>query len=131
MNGRLLFVLASVATIASGCYDKPRSYDGGDHFTSPYSPITSIEIRVAPSGGHEVTLEVYNVKGEKMGRTSLGVVDTTTTFKLEDLWKLTTDSLGNTDSSLVRFGSFEPGVYFYRLRANDSTLVTKKLMLLK
>lgn len=130
MTGRV-FLLLAATTMVFGCYNRPRSYDGGESYPSPLSPITNIEVSVASSHGQPVTMEVYDVRGVQMGRTSLGVIDTTTTFRIEDLWKVATDSLGSTDSTLVHVLNFDAGVYFYRLKSNDSTFATQKFVLLK
>jgi len=129
MIGRILFLLATVATVAFAC-NQPYYY-GGEEYTDPYSPEAVIRARIAPSNGSEVTLEVYNVMGVQMGRTSVGVIDTTTTCKIEDVWQVTTDSLGHTDSTLVHLGNFDSGIYFYVVRVGDSTVVTKKAVLLR
>lgn len=131
MIGKITYVVLSFVALSIACNRPPRVIDGGDNYPNPFSPVARIEFSVEPTNGQEVTAEVYDVNGVQMGRVALGTVDTTTVFKIDRLWKVISDSSGHRDSTLADVASFAAGVYFYRVMVGDSTLTTRKFVLMK
>ena len=86
------------------------------NFPNPFNPETTIEFSVLDAG--KVTIEVYNILGEKI-QTLVNSDFLPGTYST--VWK-GTDSSGKSVSS---------GIYFYKLTANSTYTSTQKMLLLK
>jgi hypothetical protein len=85
------------------------------NYPNPFNPETSIKFALVKEDF--VTIEIYNIKGEKV-KTLLNSYKNTGVHNV--IWNGTNDN-GNTVSS---------GIYFYRLRAGELN-ETKKMLLMK
>ena len=84
------------------------------NFPNPFNPTTTIRYSIEKPG--QMSLEVYNVKGQLVKTLQQGYLDT---GQHSVTWN-GRDASGNSCAS---------GVYFYKLRSNDRVLVRKMLML--
>jgi hypothetical protein len=85
------------------------------NFPNPFNPQTTIRFEVAKEG--LVTIDIFNIRGQRVKRL---VNDNLSAGNHQVVWT-GHDENGNSMSS---------GLYFYRVRTEDSS-VTKKMMLLK
>ncbi len=93
----------------------PQDYQLFANYPNPFNPSTTIEFAVSKVG--EISLAIYNVLGQKV-RTLTSKVYSPGRYKIE--WN-------GRNGVGVSVGS---GVYFYRLKAGD-TVLNKKMLLLK
>lgn len=93
----------------------PRAFDLGQNYPNPFNPTTKIEFSL-PTGTN-VTLEVFNVLGEKVKT----LVDGPMAAGSHSVEWNSTNARGETVAS---------GVYFYRIAAGEN-VATRKMMLMK
>lgn len=102
-------------TVGTGGNIVNSDFSLGNNYPNPFNPITSIEFSLNEAG--HVTLEVYNIKGEKV-RT---LVDENLEANSHTvIWNGTDDNLKTVSS----------GIYFYKMKT-ASFQETKKMILLK
>ncbi|MEA2096057.1 MAG: leucine-rich repeat domain-containing protein [Candidatus Cloacimonadota bacterium] len=84
------------------------------NFPNPFNPITTISFDL-PINITNPVIEIFNIKGEKIKQYSIS------DFQSSIVWD-------GTNSNHNRVSS---GVYLYRLKSEESVLITKKMLLLK
>jgi hypothetical protein len=99
---------------AGGIPLRPVSYALGQNFPNPFNPATTIRYALAKTG--DVTLEIYNMLGQKVRTLFSG---TRATGEYEAQWDGTADNGSHVAS----------GVYFYRLRSGEFNAVRKLVMI--
>jgi endonuclease/exonuclease/phosphatase family metal-dependent hydrolase len=104
------FVFESANGVPESETEKPESFIFFQNYPNPFNPLTTIKYRLTQ--GEHITLEVYNVLGQK--------IET-----LVNAWQ----GVGNHEA---QFNAYElpSGVYFYRIQTVDFIQV-KKMMLMK
>ncbi|GEM_PF-7100945 len=90
--------------------DMPRAFILKQNYPNPFNPTTNIGFDLIESG--KVTLEIYNIKGEKIA--------------------VLLDQHLNVGSHIVPFdgSNFTSGMYLYKLHSNSES-TTRKMMLIK
>ena len=102
---------ASTVSLSAGVGGEvPNSYELGQNYPNPFNPSTEISFALPKAG--DVTLEVYNVLGQRVATLVDGAMDAGTHYVTFDA------------------DMYSSGVYFYRLSTNSFT-ETKKMLLLK
>jgi hypothetical protein len=84
------------------------------NYPNPFNPRTKINYDL-PCNFENPILEIFNIKGEKIRQYAIS------SYKSSLIWD-------GTDSNQNQVSS---GVYLYRIKANDGTLLSKKMLLMK
>jgi cytoskeletal protein CcmA (bactofilin family) len=93
----------------------PTEYELGQNYPNPFNPSTTIHFAVPKAG--EVTLAIYNLRGQLVGKLHSGPI---AAGRHQMVW----------DGKDARGLQVATGVYVYRLEA-DGFVATKKLTLMK
>ena len=98
----------------------------GDNYPNPFnpsgagrSPTTTITFNLTAEDAENAEIIIYNIKGQKVKE--LLIVTPSPSHSLSVTWY-------GTDENNQPVGS---GVYLYKLKIDDQTVATKKMMLLK
>ncbi len=94
--------------------EQPADFELSQNYPNPFNPVTVIGYRIARTG--DVTLEVFNTMGQKV-RTLFNGTRTAGSYQLT--WN------GKDDSGNQLSG----GIYFYRLKAGNETMMKKMIMM--
>jgi hypothetical protein len=124
-----LIVLIVLALLVSQCTLPRRSSpkpEGG--WPNPFSPTSSINLREFV--GQYVTVTVFNIRGENVGVAHDGILDSVGKVDMTEFVRVTLDSAGTPDTTMVSDSSLTSGVYFYRVKTQD-TVFTKKMVLMR
>lgn len=107
---------------ATPVYDRPEqtlpaSFTLSQNYPNPFNPTTTIEYTISQAGHERISLEIFNVIGQRV-TTLVDKVEGPGTYQVD--W----------DGTASAGGSVASGIYFYRLVRGDES-VTRKMVLLK
>ncbi|MDO9577126.1 MAG: T9SS type A sorting domain-containing protein [Candidatus Cloacimonadales bacterium] len=94
----------------------PAIADLGQNYPNPFNPVTNIAYNIQQAG--DVTIEVFNVKGQKV-------------TTLVDGYQTAGDHMATWNGKDVNNSSVSSGVYFYKMKTGGRYTSTKKMILLK
>jgi len=96
------------------------------NYPNPFNPSTNISFLLTTENAEDVTLVIYNLKGQKVKDLSPDLCNTES-INLEGE-KLYTITWNGTDTNSNPVAS---GIYYYRLSVNRDVNVINKMLLLK